>query len=520
MDSIYPLLEILSPLTIIEETWHFTPNLSLGNWDRFNNYSNRIRAITHDDNKDFRTQSGTPSRNLFTDITAHWGLPQRTTLLPNLFSLGWTSNHRISLSLLLNFISPTITTLDISCHQSAARGCGALFQDLMMKKISLLKITLDAEGPGQDYIPHLSTFLGSQTALIEARLPPFSATVGLVSALGRLPSLKAYSGWSLVDYQEDGPQGSKCFKWEPGTFEVLEELSFHAWPSLLDAAVVLEHVRQSKLCSIYLTHRAVWFDHQLRTLTSVLATVHCNLTSITLAFFAGADVYEQLDSLDFNHIRPLLQCKALSILRIGHERTISYNKEDILVMASSWPSMEVLELFKDPVIAVGSQKGQPLQSVREFVRQIPTLTELGIYVDVVGALPELQSVPIAHGAKLKILDFGTSPGTNDDLQAEKVISLYLASSTGPESEIRGYRSDGHLRAVWTGGEGDEEYGARGQFWSDIDAKVNLVHMARAHMDEDMRALARHNLELLKQVEELRHSLAPSHSKSLPLMIPL
>ncbi|KAG8876409.1 hypothetical protein FRB97_004183 [Tulasnella sp. 331] len=369
----------------------------------------------------------------------------------------------------------------------------------MMKKISLLKITLDAEGPGQDYIPHLSTFLGSQTALIEARLPPFSATVGLVSALGRLPSLKAYSGWSLVDYQEDGPQGSKCFKWEPGTFEVLEELSFHAWPSLLDAAVVLEH---------------------LRTLTSVLATVHCNLTSITLAFFAGADAYEQLDSLDFNHIRPLLQCKALSILRIGHERTISYNKEDILVMASSWPSMEALELFKDPVIAVGSQKGQPLQSVREFVRQIPTLTELGIYVDVVGALPELQSVPIAHGAKLKILDFGTSPGTNNDPQAEKVISLYLASSTGLESEIRGYRSDGHLRAVWTGGEGDEEYGARGQFWSDIDAKVNLVHMARAHMDEDMRALARHNLELLKQVEELRHSLAPSHSKSLPLMIPL
>lgn len=130
---------------------------------------------------------------------------------------------------------------------------------------------------------------------------------------------------------------------------------------------------QSTLRSIHITYRSAWFSDELCIFTFVLATAHCNLTSIILVLFSDgdADVIDDGYPFKLNSIRPVLQCRALHVLRLSHARNLEYTEDDIVTMASAWPSMEVLELCKDPICEVETTCGQPLRAIVVFVRHFP-----------------------------------------------------------------------------------------------------------------------------------------------------
>ncbi|KAG9034537.1 hypothetical protein FRB95_013104 [Tulasnella sp. JGI-2019a] len=503
MKSFYPLLELLSPLVIRGNEWHFPPDLSNANWDRFDSYASRIRKLEHNDDRKFQGFPAIPSLHLFSRITERRS-PRLIT--PNVFDIIWTSRDATTLPLVLYFVSPTVTALEINCDGDAVSACPALLDGLNQLDLSLHRFIFAADGSNRDYVPNLTTFISGQKRLITAFLPPFSATSLLVNVLGELPLLQEYANWSTVEYQWPDESGM-CFRWVPGTFKTLQKLGFDAWPSLTDGSVLLESPHTTNLHTLLLTCRSVFHADALHSLTTTLATVHHNLTDITLSLFAVDDNNPSPESIGFNCIRPLLQCRALSFLHLWHNQAVTYTKEEIVAMAAAWPMMEVLELFADPTLDTGWEHGQPLQSVGVFLEKFSALTHLAVFINVVSAaIPKESHVAIIDLCKLKILDFGTSPGMfEDNPDVQRDVALYISTIVTRDVKIRGHRSAGHIRGVATTEEDDEEYDARFSFWFDIGTRVELVFAARQHMTEDMHALTLRNHALLERVRELEQS---------------
>ncbi|KAG9034523.1 hypothetical protein FRB95_013090 [Tulasnella sp. JGI-2019a] len=513
MDSIYPLFEILSPLEVSDGGfWHFSLSLSgptwdHAKWDHFEGYASRIRSITHDQGQKYRDQEARPSQRLFVDVVQVWHHRRpMTPLLCNVFDVKWICRDTRSLSPVLHFISPSVTKLEIRCDAIAAFDCSVVFEKLTQQNLSLDTFLFAAERPSRDYVPNLVTFLHGQKGLVTAYLPAFTATREIVSVVGGLPLLKSYASYSLVQYQTPIEAGM-CFKWEPGTFEVLEKLGFEAWPCLMDGITQLQGLHTKNLRSLKLAYRSTFHTGELFSLTSTLATVHDNLTHITLALFAREDINLVAESISFDCIRPLLQCGALSALNLWHSRVMAYTQGEIAAMASAWPCMETLQFFHDPVIGFAPEMGQPLETVATFIREFPLLSQLGVYVNIVSAkIPETLRRPLATTPKLKLLDFGTSPCVmNDDLAVERKISLYLSSITAPGIEICGHMSDGHIRGLEMSEADEAEYDSRFGFWFDIGTRVELVHEAVRQTTEEMRTLALQNRALLEEVQTLRQS---------------
>ncbi|KAG9000335.1 hypothetical protein FRB93_012729 [Tulasnella sp. JGI-2019a] len=504
MESLCPLFQLLSPLEAHEREWFFSSNLLHTNWGRFDSYAGRIRSIAHYDRYEFRGLRLATS-SLFDEIDT-WR-PTRKTLAPllrNVTNITWTASNARTLPLVLHLISLSLTTLEISCARGMTTACASLLNDLTQRNLSLVKFVLSADDSNLDYTPNLSAFLRSQKRLVTASLPPFSATKEVVNALGELPSLKKYTGWSVVKYRMPVESGM-CFSWEPGTFKILEDLAFHAH-SLVDASRTLQGAHRS-LRSLQLTCRPSFTNDGLLSLTSTLASVHHSLNKIALNLFA-INIMNVSDpsgnSISLCYILPLLQCRGLSSVRLSHKRTLAYSEDDIVTMAAAWPGMVVLELFADPTTDVTCDMGQPLQSIHVFIREFPGLKRLALFVNILtDTVPEVSKAGMSGLANLEVLDFGTSPplhATNPRIQ--RSISLYLSSITTPGIDISGRRSSCHVRAVATTEEENEEYEFRLGFWLDIGTRVELVHAGRKSMAEEISELSLQNKALSEKVRKL------------------
>ncbi|KAG9007146.1 hypothetical protein FRB94_014619 [Tulasnella sp. JGI-2019a] len=407
-------------------------------------------------------------------------------MLPNLVTLKWDSYDSHSIAQLLPFLSPTVISLEINCHGPMGATCAKLLRSVTSRSPCLNEFMLSVAGPGEDYMPSLSVFLGTQRGLLRASLPTASATSEVVRTLSSLPLLREYTGWGDVEYQNPVHLGME-FDWDPESFNTLEELGFHA-TSLTDASKIMAKRSGPVLKRLFLSCLSSFESTELRRLSATLSTSHPNLTLIRLSLYSHSDDPCPSNPISFESIRPLLQCTALSFLMLWHHETLAYTEDDVAAMGLAWPNMESLELCLDPINDIGHRSGQPMRIVGAFVRAFPKLEELGVYINEAGAIPDLLEpstglVP----SRFRVLDFGTSPGARSGAtDPVDNIAMYLASICPPGITIYNSRTVSHIRNLQVTDEQEDEYARRSVYWEDIAHKVKLIHMGMKYMASGMR----------------------------------
>ncbi|KAG9000349.1 hypothetical protein FRB93_012743 [Tulasnella sp. JGI-2019a] len=498
--DVYPLLELLAPLTLVDDQWHFSTPLFVVDWGRFNNYARRIRHLDYCDTEKHQGLSAIPSPQLFSEIFLHRPTSDGA-LLPNLAKIEWSCKNAQSLPHLLPFLSSTVKTLHLTLDAQINETCAELLKSLTRRHVSLEHFTLCIREYDELLLNSLPAFLASQLELGVARLPPCSATREVVEVLGRLPLLREYVTWDFVSYRApmDSDTGMQ-FDWEAGRFEHLEELSFTT-TSLTRASRVVEKRCSPVLRTLMLTCRSTLEIGAFRSFSATVAATYPNITAIHILLFSDS-ASPQPEPIGFEDIRPLLQCTALSTLRIGHNLPMSYTHDDVALMGAAWPRMRTLQLCEDPTSHEGC--GQSLQTVLAFAQAFPKLETLAICItfgSVANAQPISQSLPVAEW---DVLDFGTSPTENDDiLAAVNRVALFLTRILRPGVSIQSGRGRAHVRTTASTTETEAEDETREIFWSDVCSTVRAMHLGRKELEEENRSLSSKNRELLEEISRLK-----------------
>ncbi|KAG8996390.1 hypothetical protein FRB94_008370 [Tulasnella sp. JGI-2019a] len=500
MPTFYPTLELLSPLEMRSGAWEFKSDLSHVDWKRFSQYTGYIHSIDYNQSRVFRHRRSLPSRGIFAEILLYRPASDGS-MFPNLTEVNWASNDGKGLLILLLFLVPSLTCLQITCNGSTEDACSKVLSVLEPRGIRLSELWMGLRTPSQAFLDRLAPVIASQKDLIRVGLPPYTATREVVKALGQLPLLEDYESWGFAEYQAPLQLGMD-FEWEDGSFSSLKTLAFST--SLAVATEIMTSIHQPRLHQLSFETRELCQHPQLRDLCSSISNAQSSITTLNLELFAEAVSPGPTRAIPFDAIRPLLQCAALTQLRVESDLAMEYGDEDIATMASAWPNLQRLALCADPTSRVGLAIGQPLQSVSKFVQSFCVLEQLSLYIKAltVDVIHEVSSD--VREPRLNVLDFGTSPLPIDSsTPIVLAASLYLSMVLEPQGEIKSGRSISHTRCLQASMSTTEEYFRRSAFWTAIATNIEMIRASTRRLMEENDILLRRNRELQEELEKMR-----------------
>ncbi|KAG9001693.1 hypothetical protein FRB94_004572 [Tulasnella sp. JGI-2019a] len=470
MESFYPLLELLSPLVRIGNTWEFSSDLSASDWNRFRRYASRIHSLYFALTPSYRGEEDcSASPRILQDVILHCPTPD--SMFPNLTKIVWRPDTPADLHPILLFLVPTVQSLEFSCGGPMSDECINILEVLEPRKIYLTNFELTMRGHDRAFLDRLSTILADQKKLISIALPPYSATREIAAALGQLPYLRKYTSNIFVEFQPLLEVGME-FDWHDDTFPSLERLTLYT--SLANASGLMTKSHQSRLRHLALIDRKPFSYAELLTCCSTLSASQSSLTVLDLGLYSyPATTTIPAQSLPFDLFRPLLQCTALVQLLLSSHLAMEYDDKDIAAMASSWPHLQVLALCSSPAIKIGLDAGQPLRSVGTFARNFHRLVRLSIYIN---SLDVGLTSDIRHG-RLAEINFGTSPTSGSDEDA----SLYLADMIEIGGSIRGESSEDHVEFLVSSRREIRERYRRAAYWSNVSTIVQSIHASTSHL---------------------------------------
>lgn len=450
-------------------------------WSRFNTYAARVNTLYYDDTVAHQDVLAVLSATLVADLFLHRPAADGV-LLPNLCNLTWLATTRQSLRQLLPFISSSVTSLDLSVDLTdMGDACAKVIHSLSSRGLCLSSFTLIVRQLGENFLNELSAFLIDQKSLVEVALPHFSAVGVVVRAMETLPLLESYMGCSFVDKYQAPFQAGATFGWRDGTFRVLQVL--HLCASLPHATQVFGGVQGRQIKDVRLTCRSLFEQATLQEFASTIATVLPNIESLQLALFLDENDPTFLQPIQFHSIRPLLQCGALSTLKIWHNLPLAYTAEDIVTMGKAWPRMRVLDMCSDPICEIDTHAGVDLHVLDIFAANFREVEELGIFIKSSGDALKNKSRPAFN--QLKELRFGTSPPPSDaSVDAASEVARYLSKVCIAGVEVYAYRSPPHVRATPYSIAAEGVYSKREEFWYKVSSNVALVQNARKELVEE------------------------------------
>ncbi|KAG9034470.1 hypothetical protein FRB95_013146 [Tulasnella sp. JGI-2019a] len=297
MDSFYPLLEVLSRLKCIDETWEFASDLSASDWNRFDQYAARIFSLTFYSHRPYQGSVASPK------ILEEFNLRCSTNLMfPNLAEILWWVDTPMNLSPLLLFLVPSVKSFKLIYGGEMGTECLSVLQLLGPRKIHLTVFGLTMKSHDRDFLDRLPAILVDQTQLTKVRLPPYLATRAIVAVLGQLPSLRHCTGNIFPEFLAPQELGME-FDWHDGAFPELDTLAVYT--SLANASSFMAKPRQPQLRHFELVNRKPFNYTELATSCSILSVSQPFLTLIDLDLYSDTTVGLK-GPLSFDPFRPLL----------------------------------------------------------------------------------------------------------------------------------------------------------------------------------------------------------------------
>ncbi|KIO31003.1 hypothetical protein M407DRAFT_19885 [Tulasnella calospora MUT 4182] len=386
LPSLLPLLRILLPLVIVDDTLDFDREAGPPNWKRFWTLASRVRKLTQidgpkgDTNESSIRLKGHISPNVISYLLLHLSWTGQQFLLPKLARLEWSVNWEHSMHQLCHFISPALRHLVIYLDKSfpADRVVRTLHSLASLPPLGITTLSISTNYPD-----------------LRSDLQVASAVTSFVKAQSTLLNLGFPSLWSRGQF--------------------VDGLTQHA--NLLDLELLL--------C----------FDTPLE-LGSFLGLVARQCPRLQIFTYTLPTRFPPLAPR--HAIEPLLPCYMLRELQIFHQGGLSVDGDDIKRMGRAWRAMELLQLCAGAFAT--NSVGTPLVLLLEFAEEFSAkLRWLALNFSCEMDLPRADVV-WASFPRLEVLGVGRSkPGFKALVIGEFLVSVC------PEQTKLAYTFDNGLR---------------------------------------------------------------------------
>ena len=495
----YPSLAYVPSLLFKSIAHHiaqdFERKLELKDWTRFMVYARRVRKFTYGD----------------------FGLSPHVSTA----ALAEISETRTSLSLL-----PRLRELTYIITFPTQRRFATLFMNESVRRFNL---RLD-DGPEplqpffdniQARMPHLAvldlrttrsassiendfTHLLSELPCLEKVVVPlYHITSRMMETLAKLPNL------GVIEFQYMPSQGignrADITHFNPSIpkdgLPALWDLSLSAHLSNFIPVVVNTLAPAAKdLTSLYLHAISVESERSVREYFTVVGENFPLIKSVYVEALPGPIMSTQWDEVDpefeiltLDTLKPLLNCPHLTTFELMYPVPLCLTLGDVETLTSRWPTLEVIDLNKEPVVlgsASGTQSSLTLRGLLPFAKNCPNLRQLGLYLHATETdLPSASEISHTF-AKITSLNVGVS--SIGDPQA---VALFLSRICPADCKVEAGAYWSRIESVVD----DISHAVmqdRVRAWEEVNAYLPLSVKLR----QEEKA-ARDNLE--REVEDLR-----------------
>lgn len=464
----------------------FDQRVTPDRWKRFLVYSTRVR----------RLEIGTydlHTRALDDSVFAEIARTRPTlNLFPNLIHLRILHASLRQLEHMIMFLHSNISILTINFKRVA----GAASTDEINAPLDGVKRFIEEIGVRTPNLTALDIRMRFPISLVEAELcklfrglkslkkltlSPYALTSQIMSALSTLPNL----GVVQYNFVEELARGQstevpKCTpELQQGSFPALHDLSFRC--TLPDA---------SKFLSMSFAPANLTFLHvqtmHLETAASIRASLVLLADACQLLTCLMLDLYVPLmddaavhavDVVTFDeHIRPVLSFPNLTRFYFRYPRQLTLTDDDILEIATKWPSVECLCLNGVPMI--DDVPYLTFASLIPFAQHCSNLRRLELYMDATArSLPTLAGrPPSVRFSCLAELRVGLAPICEVGLEQ---VALYLCQILPIACKLTaGIIWPYYLLERVAGINLEKEHHFRSQIWNKLSDMVLLLTEGR------------------------------------------
>ncbi|KAG9047628.1 hypothetical protein FS837_001821 [Tulasnella sp. UAMH 9824] len=394
LDSVLPLLRLLSPLAATSAGLGFAEKIEPRNWERFRHYARRVRRLSYDDRDLDPDAPFLRSSSLASDVSvtilalkpAGFG-----ALLPNIQEINWgVSRDTVDLQHALPFLNGSLRKFamnlgadeDLGDDDAVARFFNTIS---VMQGISLETFDLDMVGVPTPIMRGVSSFLQSQ------------------------PKLK-YSQMRVIGL---GPK-----------VDIAQDLLHRAFPESL----------QGLSTSIVFQRRE---DYLTRAQTIVQRVPHLRSLELHLVGVSSWWPYT------FDELAPFMTLSNLEELVLVTLHGFQLDPDDIAALGKAFPKMRRFDLQPQPQL--NFRRGIQATSLIDFSDAFPNLRTLSMYIvhDPLQlpwrskeeySQPQAQTLPSFSSLTFQVLDVGSS--FLEDKDIPDMAELLSVLCRNPSFEIK------------------------------------------------------------------------------------
>jgi len=274
-------------------------------------------------------------------------------------------------------------------------------------------------------------------------VPPYHITSRVMTTLAELPDL------GVIEFQYLVSQGigdkMDVANFDPvipkDGFPALWDLSLSTHLSQFIPVVVHALAPAAKnLTSLYIHAISVESEASIRQYFTVLGENFPLIKSIYMEALPGPfmstqwDVTEpEFEALTLDTLNPLLDCPHLTTFELMYPIPLRLTLEDLEILTSRWPTLEVIDLNREPVVlgsAMGTHSNLTLHALLPFARNCQNLRKLGLYLHATEAdLPSVSDIPRPF-TKLSELNVGLS-----SIGDPETVALFLSHICPAECDV-------------------------------------------------------------------------------------
>ena len=401
-------------------------------------YARRVRKFTYED------LGNTPK--ISTHSLAEM-LATRTSLsiLPNLQDFTYATSFSSLRRFAILFMSESVRRFSFQLDDGP-EPVQPFLDDISARMPYLKTLNLQTRRLASAIEEDFIRLLGELPRLEKIVVPTFHITSRVMETLANAPNLGVIE-FQYLTYQGIGDKRDvRNFnpRFPKDGFPALWDVSLSAHLSQFIPLVAGSLAPAAKnLKSLYLHAISVDNEASVRQYFTVVGESFPLIASIHLQALPGPTMSTQweemepeLEALTLDTLKPLLNCPHLTSFELMHPTPLSLTLDDLETLTSKWPTLEVIDLNREPVIlgpAMGTPSNLTLRALLPFARNCPNLRELGLYLHATETdLPSVSEIPRSF-SKLTHLNFGLS-----SIREPEAVSLFLRRICPPNCNIGGW----------------------------------------------------------------------------------
>ena len=389
-------------------------------------YARRVRKFTYEDLGN-TPQIATPSLAEISETRTS------LSLLPHLREFTYATVFSSHMRFAVLFMNESVRRFNLRLD-NGPEPLRSFLDNVPARMPHLTTLDLRTSRPASAIEEDFVRLLVELPRLEKVVVPPYHITSRIIETLAKAPNLGVIE-FQYLQYQGIGER-KDVENFNPSIpkdgFPALWDLSLSTHLSQFIPVVADSLAPAAKnLTSLYIHAISVESEASVRQYLTVVGENFPLIKSIYVEALPGpimssqwGEMEPEFETLTLETLKPLLNCPNLTTFELMYPIPLCLTLEDLETLTSRWPTLEVIDLNREPVILGSAMETQPnltLRALLPFARNCPNLRKLGLYLHATETdLPSVSEIPRPF-SKLTELNVGLST-----IGEPEAVALFLS----------------------------------------------------------------------------------------------